>query len=39
MELIIFASLYQVKEGIIFYVHFYRIAFYLRGKAEWNSFP
>ena len=37
MEVIIFfASLYQAKEGLIFYVHFffYRRAFYLRGAAE-----
>ena len=34
MELIIFASLYQAKEVLIFYVHFYRRTFYLRGTAE-----
>ena len=32
MELIIFASLYQVKEGLIFCVH--RRTFYLRGVVE-----
>ena len=34
MELIIFSSPYQAKEGLIFYVHFYRITFYSRGPAE-----
>ena len=35
MELIIFASLYQAKEELIFYVHFfYRRTFYLRGVVE-----
>ena len=35
MALIIFASLYQAKEGLIFYVHFfYRRTFYLRGSVE-----
>ena len=34
MELIIFASLYQAKEELIFYVHFYRRTFYLRGAVE-----
>ena len=35
MDLIIFASLYQAKEGLIFYVHFfYWRTFYLRGAVE-----
>ena len=35
MELIIFASLYQAKEVLIFYVHFfYRRTFYSRGAVE-----
>ena len=34
MEIIIFASLYQPKEELIFYVHFYWRTFYLRGATE-----
>ena len=35
MELIIFANLYQAKEGLIFYVHFF---IELRGVAECKGF-
>ena len=34
MEVILFASLYQDREVLIFYVHFYRRTFFSRGAVE-----
>ena len=39
MEFIIFASLYQAKEVIYLYAHFYRRTFYLNNSAELRCVP